>query len=297
MKVKLWGTRGSIPTPSTETFKTYHFGGETTCLSIDSGNQIIIFDAGSGIRQLGLDFMKRKLTQATFFFTHVHWDHIQGFPFFIPAFIPSNQFQMYGPCLQPDNPQFIGSILEKALRGQQNFLTFPVTLDQMPAKMVFKDLAENITTEIPVDGGKLIIRPRSLNHPGGSFGYRIEEHLEGKPLKVFTIATDTEHQDDLNPNIQDIAKDSDLMIYDCQYTEDEYHGKVGGMPKHGWGHSTWNWGLKESKAAGVKHLVMFHHDPLHNDETILQMEKDAQTEGKKMGIQVSAARQFAEFDL
>ncbi|MEM9445454.1 MAG: MBL fold metallo-hydrolase [Verrucomicrobiota bacterium] len=296
MKVKLWGTRGSIPTPSTTTFKTSLFGGDTTSLTVESRDKLLIFDAGSGARHLGLDLMKRKVSEATFFFTHVHWDHIQGFPFFMPAFVPANKFTLYGPNMNPKFKRAKANMLERALRDQQHEITFPIKLDQMPASMTFKNIDENEAVEIKVKGGKLIIRPRILNHPGGSFGYRIEEHLRGKPVKIFTLATDTEHFVDLNPNVQDLAQDADLMIYDCQYNEDEYSGK-NSMPKKGWGHSTWNWGLQESAAANVKQMLLFHHDPMHDDKFILNLERQAKASAKKLGIRVAAARQFSEFDI
>lgn len=296
MKIKLWGTRGSIPTPSTETFQTSKFGGDTTCLSVESGGKLVILDAGSGIRLLGLDMLKRKQREAFFFFTHVHWDHIQGFPFFIPAFVEDNAFEMYGPRLKADTPGFVGGVLEKALRGQQHYLNFPVRLDEMPSKMKFNDLDEYQKVEIPVDGGKLIVSAALLNHPGGSFGYRIEEHLDGEKSKIFTLATDTEHFEEINPNLQHLAKDADAMIYDAQYTEDEYNG-VNGMSKVGWGHSTWRFGLREAVAAKVKRMILFHHDPMHDDDTVSAMEQEAREAGKKQGVEIEAARQLGEIQL
>jgi phosphoribosyl 1,2-cyclic phosphodiesterase len=297
LKIRLWGTRGSIPTPSTQSFVTTKYGGDTTCVSIESEDSLIIIDGGSGLRLLGLELSKRPTpVRATFFFSHVHWDHIQGFPFFIPAFRPGNRFDLYGPKLSATQG-FVGGILEKALRGQQEDLNFPVQLKDMPAQMSFRDLDDHTTIDFPEKTGLLKVSSYALNHPGGCFGYRIEEHLPGQPVKVYAHATDTEHLADLNPRVQELIKDADLVLYDSQYTDDEYSGKNGGIPRNGWGHSTWNWGLKEGKAAGIKHLLLHHHDPLHDDDAIAKIEADAQAEGAKIGIKVTAATQGAEFIL
>lgn len=296
MKIRLWGTRGSIPTPSSSSFVTARYGGDTTCVSIESGGSLVIIDGGSGLRLLGMELARSKEpVHATFFFSHVHWDHIQGFPFFLPAFKPGNHFDLYGPRLDP-TPGFVGGILEKALRGQQQDLNFPVQLKDMPAKMNFRDLEAHDKVEIPTQTGKLVVVAGVLNHPGGCYGYRIEEHLPGKPVKVFAFATDTEHLSDLNPNVQELIRSADLVLYDSQYTEDEYNG-VHTISHKGWGHSTWNWGLKECGAAGVKHLLLHHHDPLHDDDAVRAIELAAQAGAVQTGLKVEAAAQGAEYIL
>ncbi|MDX6766145.1 MAG: MBL fold metallo-hydrolase [Candidatus Methylacidiphilales bacterium] len=296
MKIRLWGTRGSIPTPSTSSFVTSRYGGDTTCVSVESGDSMIIIDGGSGLRLLGLELARRKTpVHATFFFSHVHWDHIQGFPFFLPAFKPGNSFDLYGPRLNP-TPGFVGGILEKALRGQQQDLNFPVELKDMPAKMNFRDLDPDSVVEIPTSIGKLVVSNGVLHHPGGCYGYRIEEHIAGQPVKIFAFATDTEHLDDLDPNVQKLIKDAGLILYDAQYTEDEYNG-VGTISHKGWGHSTWQWGLKEGRTAGVKHILLHHHDPLHDDDAVSAIESAAKEAGAKLGIKVEAAVQGTEYVL
>ena len=296
MKIRLWGTRGSIPTPSTSSFVTTRYGGDTTCVAIESGGSLIIIDGGSGLRLLGLELARSKdPVKATFFFSHVHWDHIQGFPFFLPAFKPGNQFDLYGPRLNP-TPGFVGGILEKALRGQQQDLNFPVELKDMPAKMNFCDLDDHGVVQIPTATGKLIVTTGALNHPGGCYGYRIEEHIPGQPVKVFAFATDTEHLEGLDPNVQKLIKNADVILYDAQYTDDEYNG-VGTISHKGWGHSTWEWGIKEAKAGGVKHLLLHHHDPLHDDDAVRAIEVAAQEAGAKIGIRVDAAAQGMEYVL
>lgn len=298
MKIRLWGTRGSIPTPSTTSFVTSKYGGDTTCVSVESEDTLLIIDGGSGLRLLGLELAQRPTPiHANFIFSHVHWDHIQGFPFFIPAFRKGNRFTMWGPKLV-NTHGFVGNILEKALRGQQEDLNFPVQLKDMPAEMIFNDLEENASFDLPGATGFLRISAHTLNHPGGCFGYRIEEHLPGRTPRIFAFATDTEHLPTLNPNVQALIRHADLVLYDSQYTDEEYQGRNGsGMARHGWGHSTWTWGLKEGKAAGIKHLLLHHHDPLHDDDKISAIEAAAQAEGAKLGIRVHAAAQGAEYIL
>ena len=294
MKVKFWGVRGSIPTPSTAEFVTSRYGGNTTCLSIRSPGLIVILDGGSGLRSLGLSLAKEMPVKATFFFSHVHWDHIQGFPFFIPGFVPGNSFDLYGPNINRQ-PGFVGSVLERALRAQQESLNFPVQLSDMPAKMTFTDLEDGATVVLQGTDAKLVITSASLNHPGGCFGYRIEEHTKDG-VKVFVYATDTEHLARNNPKIQKLARGAQVLFYDAQYTEDEYHGKVG-MPRKGWGHSTWTRGLAEAREAGVNHLMLTHHDPLHDDWAVARIENDARREGIKFNIEVNAAYEGLELDV
>jgi len=297
VKVRLWGTRGSIPTPSTSDFVTSRFGGDTTCVSITSGDHLIILDGGSGLRLLGLHLnAKDRPVHASFFFSHVHWDHIQGFPFFLPGFRKDNFFNLYGPRLTA-SPGFVGSILEKALRGQQEDLNFPVQLRDMPASMNFQDLHEDEVIQLTGGPTEIKVLSRRLNHPGGCFGYRIEEHRNGEPVAVFAFCTDHEHGETSHPGIQALARDADLFLYDAQYTPEQYSG-TGSAPDHiGWGHSTWEWGLKEAITAGARHLILHHHDPLHDDAAILEIESAAQASAADSGITVQAAAQNSVFEL
>jgi phosphoribosyl 1,2-cyclic phosphodiesterase len=302
LKIQFWGVRGSIPTPSTAAFVTSRYGGNTTCVSVRLPGRIIILDGGSGLRTLGLSLAKEMPLHCSFFFSHVHWDHIQGFPFFIPGFVPGNEFDLYSPklhrnlaVLQSGVAPSEGSLLERALRTQQDPLNFPVQLSQMAAKLNFKEIDDGQVLELTAEGVQLRITAGSLNHPGGCYGYRIEERRDGKDF-VFAYCTDTEHLDGNNPVIQKLAKDADLLFYDAQYTEDEYLGRVG-MPKLGWGHSTWVRGLAEARAAGAKHLLLTHHDPLHDDWAVARIENDARREGLKYNVQVSAAFEGLEMQL
>jgi phosphoribosyl 1,2-cyclic phosphodiesterase len=286
MRIDFWGVRGSIPTPSSADFVTSRYGGNTTCVSLRIPGQTVIFDAGSGLRTLGLSLARQMPLHATFFFSHVHWDHIQGFPFFIPGFVPGNSFQLYGPAFKREG--VTGSILESALVGQQASLNFPIQLKDMAAKFAFADLPAGARVELQGAVSKLVITSGELNHPGGSYGYRVEEHKADGSVATFVYATDTEHFEDLNPSLQTLSTQANVLFYDAQYTEDEYCGRAG-MPKKGWGHSTWVKGIKEAKAAGVRHLVLTHHDPLHDDWAVARIENDARREGLKVGLAVSAA--------
>lgn len=293
--VKIWGTRGSIPTPSTSNFVTWRYGGNTTCLSVRCPGLILIFDGGSGLRPLGLELAREMPIHAHFFFSHVHWDHIQGFPFFIPAFVEGNEFDLYGPTLD-QREGFVAGILEKALRGQQEDLNFPVALTDMPAKMRFRDLKPGDTLELEGVGSKVRITAGLLNHPGGCFGYRLEEKTKGK-TKVFVFATDTEHpRKGVNENLQKLALGADCLYYDAQYSDDEYEGRKG-ISRVGWGHSTWTHGIEEARRAKIKRLLLGHHDPLHDDSAIALLENAARKVGLRYGIEIDAAYEGMEIEI
>ncbi|MEO0454720.1 MAG: MBL fold metallo-hydrolase [Verrucomicrobiota bacterium] len=290
MKIKIWGTRGSIPTPSTAAFVTSCYGGDTTCVSIESGQLNVVLDGGSGLRQLGLEWSEKEMLEAHLFFSHVHWDHIQGFPFFSPAFRAGTTLKMYSPQLQSSSAEG-KTVLEDALLYQQKSINFPIPLPDMPAAMTFHQLVEKSPVILEDGSNRLKIIPYALNHPGGCYGFRIEEYQEEALNAVFAFCTDHEHSAELNESVQAIAKDADLLLYDSQYTSEEYQEYIG------WGHSTWQAGLKEAQAANTKRLLLHHHDPLHHDQTIAAMEADAKAAGDKLGIKTEAARACAEYSI
>ncbi|MEI6235419.1 MAG: MBL fold metallo-hydrolase [Planctomycetota bacterium] len=292
MNIKLWGVRGSIPTPSTPNFSTSRFGGNTTCISIHAPGILIILDGGSGLRSLGMWLNPAEAVHGTFFFTHLHWDHIQGFPFFRPAFIKGNTFDMYGPKFEDRKG---ASLLEEALRNQQQHYNFPIELSQMPARMNITDIEVGQSIELKGKSSTIRVTSGKLNHPGGCFGYRIEEHRPDG-IKTFVMATDNEHLPEINPSLQTLAKDADILLYDGQYTLDEYEG-FAGPPKRGWGHSTFVHGIREAKAANVKRLLLTHHDPLRDDWAVARLENEARREGVAAGIDVSAAHEGMSIDL
>ena len=275
MKIKYYGTRGSIPTPGADTIK---YGGNTACISIQTETDRIILDAGSGLRLLGLDLMKesqmREKGHCTFFFSHVHWDHIQGIPFFLPAYSKGNRFDLYG------SPT-VHTSLEDVLAHQQHFLNFPIEFANMPATFNFFDLKDDETVKI----GAAEITCKKLQHPGGVFAYRIKE--KGKSI---VYATDTEHYSVMDWRLLELAQGADLLIYDCNFTPEEYAEKR----RVGWGHSTYEEGIKIAKEAGVKEFHMFHHDPLHSDDFL---EKEILTPAKKLFPNSHLAREGWEFEL
>ncbi|MCX7805748.1 MAG: MBL fold metallo-hydrolase [Planctomycetota bacterium] len=295
MIIRIWGTRGSIPAPSTSNFATWRYGGNTTCLSVRVPGLILIFDGGSGLRPLGLELAREMPIHAHFFFSHVHWDHIQGFPFFVPAFVEGNEFDLYGPTLD-QKEGFVAGILEKALRGQQEDLNFPVSLADMPAKMRFHDLRPGGVVRLKGSETDVSVAAGLLNHPGGCFGYRVEERT-GKKTKIFVFATDTEHlRNGANRNLQKLARGADCLYYDAQYSDDEYEGRKG-ISRVGWGHSTWTYGIEEARKAGVRRLLLGHHDPMHDDSAVALLENAARKAGLRVGIEVDAAYEGMEIDI
>ncbi len=253
MQLKFWGVRGSIATPEAEKLG---YGGNTTCLEIrDPEGNILIFDAGTGFRNLGQELLKITTPlELHLFFTHLHLDHTFGIPFFIPIYKPTTDINIYG---EPRG----GKSFKKILSGQFSKYYSPVSFNIMPSKKTFNDLNGE-----PVKIGKTTVTHSELNHPDGCKGYRIENR--GKSI---VIATDHEHFEDRdNENLIELAEDADILIYDCQYTEDEYNNVT-----KGWGHSTWYEGVKAAKKAKVKTLAMFHHDPYHNDEFVDNLVKMA----------------------
>jgi phosphoribosyl 1,2-cyclic phosphodiesterase len=245
--IKFWGVRGSIPSPGAETVR---YGGNTPCVEMSIDGERLIFDGGTGLKVLGDTLMSQLPVSAHLFFSHSHWDHIQGFPFFLPAFIKGNSFQVYGTIAGN------GMTMQDRLHDQMLHPNFPVPLQIMQAQLQFNDLKLGENIQI----GEISVQNSPLNHPGGAVGYRIS----WRGLIVAYI-TDTEHfHGRLDDNVIALAKDADILIIDSTYTDEEYYHPQ--TSKVGWGHSTWQEAVKVARAAGVKQLVIFHHDPAHNDE-------------------------------
>jgi phosphoribosyl 1,2-cyclic phosphodiesterase len=274
-RIRFWGVRGSIPTPGPETVEV---GGNTSCVEVRCDDQIIVLDGGTGLRLLGQQFLAEGPVSAAMFFSHVHWDHIQGFPFFAPAFISGYRFDIYG-------GKNLSSTLAETLAGQMNFPNFPVTLDQMGATMVFHEFDDGQIVEL---GSGATVRGLMLNHPDGVYGYRIEHGG-----KAIAYCTDTEHRDEPDEHVLELARGAELLIYDAQYTVDEYNGEVGGGSKVGWGHSTYVEGAKLAEQAGVGKLLLFHHDPTQSDEAVREKERRC----KELFPETEAAREGLTFEL
>ncbi len=246
--VHFWGVRGSIPSPGKDTVR---YGGNTSCIEIRIAGKSLIFDGGTGLRMLGKSLQDLPPIDACWFFTHYHWDHIQGVPFFHPLFVDGNKLQVYGAA--PNQ-----SPMEQHFKEHVLHLNSPVPTREIRADLKFHDLVcgEGMTL------GDIAIETGPLNHPNGAMGYRIS--WQGHSV---VYCTDTEHfPDRLDENIMNLARDADVLIYDAMYTDEQYHDPK--SPKVGWGHSTWQEGVKLSKAAGVKNLAVFHHEPNHTDDML-----------------------------
>lgn len=231
------------------------YGGNTSCLEVTAGDQTIILDAGTGIRSLGHSFAERGIERAHLLLTHSHWDHINGFPFFGPGFHAGHEFKVMAGHLQD------GSIRD-VLAGQMTQPTFPVPLEAMKATLTFEDFKAGETFSL---GPEVQVKTAPLNHPNGATGYRIE--YGGKSL---CYVTDTEHVPGTpDQNVLALIQGSDLVVYDATYTEEEFPSKVG------WGHSTWQEAVALCKAADVKQLAIFHHDPEHDDDFMDRVARDA----------------------
>jgi phosphoribosyl 1,2-cyclic phosphodiesterase len=242
--VRFWGVRGSIACPGPRTMR---YGGNTSCLEVRCGDRLLIFDAGTGLHSLGSKLMANGAMQADLFFSHTHFDHICGFPFFAPAFRPDNALRIWAGHLLPER-----TVREVLIYLMMDPL-FPVPIDTMRAKMTFCDFVAGEELSPYED---VTIRTAPLNHPNGATGYRVE--YQGKSI---CYITDTEHvPGHPDENIIGLIRGADIVIYDCTYTDDEYPSHVN------WGHSTWQEGARLAEAADVKTFVVFHHDPDHDDD-------------------------------
>lgn len=278
MKLKFYGTRGSIPVCDSG---YQQFGGNTTCFQITFTdiNQIAIIDAGTGIRKLGRDLrlMGHTQEQLVLAFTHFHWDHIQGFPFFAPAYESGQKITL----LTMGTGQTVKSLRE-IFETQMQSVYFPVQLDHMGASFRFVQLQKATEHFKSINNEMTVITAQKLHHPGGCYGLRIERNG-----KVLVICTDVEHGDQIDPMVVKLAQGADLLVHDAQYTSEE-------LPqRQGWGHSSFDQAMQVAEMAGVKRLVMTHHDPEHDDEFLLRLEKLCQERFKECVV----AREGSELEL
>ncbi len=258
MKLKFYGTRGSIPVCDAG---FQEFGGDTTCLQITftDTNRIAIIDAGTGVRNLGKDLraIGHKQDQIVIAFTHFHWDHIQGFPFFAPAYDPSQKITL----LTLGRGQTITNLRE-IFEVQMQSQYFPVQLDHMGASFEFLQIADASKHFSAVNNVETVVTALRHNHPGGAYTFRIE-----RGGKVLVVCTDVEHEEQMDPQLVELARGADLLVHDAQYTADE-------LQKHrGWGHSSFDQALQFAEMAGAKCLALTHHDPEHDDEFLQRIEK------------------------
>lgn len=251
--VKFWGVRGSIACPSPSHII---YGGNTSCVELNLDGRVIILDAGTGIRRLGHDLIRRGLASADILLSHTHWDHINGFPFFAPAYRKAYSFRICAGHLKGQGG--VGSVLARQMADP----IFPVPMSVMQAQLSFEDFT--MGEELSLGGG-VSVRTAPLHHPHGAAGYRVE--YRGRSV---AYVTDTEHvvgQPD--ERVLSLIEGADLVIYDSTYTDEEFSAKIG------WGHSTWEEGLRLARAAAARRLAVFHHDPDHEDGFMAELEKAA----------------------
>ncbi len=259
MYVRFWGVRGSTPTPQRENLQ---YGGNTSCVEIRTRDGIFIFDCGTGLRLLGNALQKefgRRPIQARVFLSHYHWDHIQGIPFFAPLYGRSNYFVFH-------SFRSIDTTVRKALQDQMVNPYFPVDMKAMLAHRHFYEIGEERTSY-----DSLTVTSKRLNHPQGCMGFRIEH--QGKTV---VYATDNEPGDPSgDQNVRALAEGADVLIYDSQYTPHEYKTE-----KKSWGHSTWEEAVRIAREARVRKLVLFHHDPDHDDKMVNSILRQARRKFK-----------------
>ena len=290
-RVKFWGVRGSIPSPGKD---TSFYGGNTTCVEVRTGGEIIILDAGTGIRPLGMalveEFLDRSM-QATLLLTHMHWDHIQGFPFFLPAYQARNQIRIMG---------FQGASrgLELSLANQMQNPYFPITMRQMLGNIVVEELKD-----LSFFIGKIRVEAQLMNHPGICAGYRLftpDGSISFLPdVELFQrlrsgegpqTSEQAKYAHDQDEKLVNFVADSDVLILDAQYDAEEY-------PRHiGWGHSCVEDSVALAIKARAKKLFLFHHDPTHSDEKISRLVAHTREIARNCGspLIVEAAREGME---
>jgi phosphoribosyl 1,2-cyclic phosphodiesterase len=251
--VKFWGVRGSIASCSPN-HVTY--GGNTSCVEVRVGDRRFVLDAGTGIRPLGKVFLDGDVRTIDLLLSHTHWDHINGFPFFRPAYDPKRRVRIMAGHVK--NQGGVRAILSHQMHDP----VFPVPLDAMKAIVDFEDFEAGDSFRLYPD---VCVRTAPLNHPNGATGYRIEH--AGKSA---CYVTDTEHvPGQVDQNILGLIEGADLVIYDSTYTDEEF-------PNHiGWGHSTWTEGMRLCRMAGAKQLAIFHHEPDHEDDFMERLEAEA----------------------
>lgn len=317
MRIRFWGVRGSLPSPQVSSqiqsniaaiiaqmtpadietpenrdrflaglppWLSGTVGGNTSCISValeDDSHELIVFDAGSGLRELGVALTEERARITTYhlFFSHFHWDHLMGLPFFNPAYNPSVGINFYSPKQN----------LESILAGQMAFPYFPVTMEMMRAKKKFHSLPERNGAAYEVALSGAVICSKKMRHPGDSYSYKVSD---GK--HKFIYATDAElSAADFTKNEENsrFFQDADLAVIDAQYTLED------AVEKYDWGHSSFSMAVDFAAHWGIKHLVMFHHEPAYNDRKLYNILQSARWHAEQMhfkGIEITLATEGLE---
>jgi phosphoribosyl 1,2-cyclic phosphodiesterase len=305
MDITFWGVRGAIPSPGAHTVK---YGGNTSCVELyfRDSHRLIIIDAGSGIRNLGNHMIspdyRQKPIEADLFFTHTHSDHIIGFPFFAPLYIPGTKLRIYGPTTYDEDS------LEKIIGSHMSYHFFPVRLAELAAEMVYNELKEG-SHEL---GDGITVTTRYLNHPLLCFGYRFEHHgrvlctaFDTEPFRnLFARGSDGPSGDDSitregekvvaqeNDRLEKFFEGADLLIYDAQYLQKEYESS-----RLGWGHTAIEYAIEAARRAQVKRLALFHHDPERTDaqlDTLASLHCKCDQEG---GLEIFFTREGMRIEI
>jgi phosphoribosyl 1,2-cyclic phosphodiesterase len=263
LRIRFWGVRGSYPTPGPSTMEV---GGNSSCVEVAAGDQTLVLDAGTGLIGLGRELVRRPGKPTVhIFLSHLHHDHIEGLRFFAPVYSPEWSCHVYGAAGGAPGT------LEKLLAQTMSSRLFPVSLSQLPARLWIRNLKErqrlNFGSTVPTE----VVARHSTAHPKvGVTLYRINRH--GRSV---VYASDVESSKGGFEDVLSLAHGADVLIHDAQYTDQEYHG--GHLNKAGWGHSTVRMAAEAARAAKVGQLILYHHDPEHDDAEIGRLEQLAQS--------------------
>lgn len=313
MFFKIWGCRGSLPSPATMDFDTRRYGGNTTCFEIRTKygerEELYIIDMGTGLFGLGNQLLQEyfsgqiKQIRANIFITHIHLDHTFGMGFFAPFFMPGHHIEFY----TLEMPATFSS-LNRQLAGLYDGIQFPRHLDQMPSIGGDAERNENAFHNVrfweTIEFETVKVEVVELNHPQGCAGWRFQERSPDGSYNgaILGVGTDTEHYEGTNPKVQKLGRDADLLILDGQYDDDQYLGRTPtrGDSRQGWGHSTPKACVREASECGAKRLGITHHDPSHDDRTVARMESKTRRYNrrlKKPVPEVFFLREGMTFDL
>lgn len=263
MLITFWGTRGSIPVPGKDTVK---YGGNTTCVTVEVDNSFIILDAGTGIKKVGGYLLRKKINEISLFLTHSHWDHIQGFPFFVPAYIKNFKIDVYG--ASPTYDRFM-----RIFSGQMKTLYFPVDFKNLSSIITYKKILKKGTVINNIN----VYAMKTL-HPLETHAFKFEKN--GKRF-VFMTDNELDTKNLTKEQYEEFIKfvsNSDVLIHDAQYSREEYERYVG------WGHSTWQKVVEFANEANVKKVYLTHHDPDKTDEQLEELENKAKDYSKSTEV-------------